>query len=145
MILRRAQRSKKFNIARNFQSRSKPCPSFPCFFWKMAKKTNKKKTRICFLSLPRTPKIPGKEGKNTPKNKEILARRKNTRNSQKKKQGGKEGQGILNLARKFQSRRLEFPTKNSEGRKWGVRSVMVGFGVFGAPRFSVQRSPNTYF
>ena len=32
-----------------------------------------------------------------------------------------------------------------EGRKRGVRSVVVGFGVFGAPRFSVQRSPNTYF
>ena len=30
----------------------------------------------------------------------------------------------------------------SEGRKWGVRSVVVEFGVFGAPRFSVQRSPN---
>ena len=30
----------------------------------------------------------------------------------------------------------------SEGRKWGVRSVMVEFGVFGAPRFSVQRSKN---
>ena len=30
-------------------------------------------------------------------------------------------------------------------RKWGVRSVVVGFGVFGAPQFSVQRSPNTYF
>ena len=27
----------------------------------------------------------------------------------------------------------------SEGRKWGVRSVVVGFGVFGVPRFSVQR------
>ena len=30
----------------------------------------------------------------------------------------------------------------SEGRKWGVRSIVVEFGVFGAPRFSVQRSPN---
>ena len=28
----------------------------------------------------------------------------------------------------------------SEGRKWGVRSVVVEFGVFGAPRFSVQKS-----
>ena len=27
----------------------------------------------------------------------------------------------------------------SEGRKWGVRSVVVEFGVFGAPRFSIQR------
>ena len=33
----------------------------------------------------------------------------------------------------------------SEGRKWGVRSVVVGLGVFGAPHFSVQRSPITYF
>ena len=32
----------------------------------------------------------------------------------------------------------------SEGREWGVRSVVVGFGVFGAPRFSVQRSQNAY-
>ena len=39
------------------------------------------------------------------------------------------------------SRRLAF---KSEGRKWGVRTVVVAFGVFGAPRFSVQRSPNTY-
>ena len=30
----------------------------------------------------------------------------------------------------------------SEGRKWGVRSVVVEFGVFGAPRFSIQRSQN---
>ena len=28
------------------------------------------------------------------------------------------------------------------GRKWGVRSVVVEFGIFGAPRFSVQRSQN---
>ena len=28
---------------------------------------------------------------------------------------------------------------------WGVRSVVVGLGVFGAPQCSVQRSPNTYF
>ena len=31
---------------------------------------------------------------------------------------------------------------SSEGRKWGVRSVVVEFGVFGAPWFSVQRSQN---
>ena len=29
--------------------------------------------------------------------------------------------------------------------EWGVGSVVVGFGVFGAPRFSVQRSQNTGF
>ena len=34
------------------------------------------------------------------------------------------------------------PSK-SEGREWGVGSVVVEFGVFGAPRFSVQRSQNT--
>ena len=32
----------------------------------------------------------------------------------------------------------------SEG-EWGVGSVVVEFRVFGAPRFSVQRSQNTYF
>ena len=30
----------------------------------------------------------------------------------------------------------------SEGRKWGVRSVVVEFAVFGAPRFSVQKPQN---
>ena len=30
----------------------------------------------------------------------------------------------------------------SEGREWGVRSVVVEFGAFGAPPFSVQRFPN---
>ena len=30
--------------------------------------------------------------------------------------------------------------RNSEGRKWGVGSVVVGFRLFGAPRLSVQRS-----
>ena len=33
----------------------------------------------------------------------------------------------------------------SEGREWGVGSVVVEFAVFGAPWFSVQRSQNTYF
>ena len=36
---------------------------------------------------------------------------------------------------------LVFPAFPSEGRKWGVRSVEVEFGVSGAPRFSAQRSP----
>ena len=36
-------------------------------------------------------------------------------------------------------------SKNSEGREWGVGSDVVDFRVFGAPRFSVQRSQNTYF
>ena len=34
---------------------------------------------------------------------------------------------------------------SSEGREWGVGSVVVGFRVFGAPRFSVKRPQNTYF
>ena len=33
----------------------------------------------------------------------------------------------------------------SEGREWGVGSVVVDFGVFGAPRFSVERSQNMCF
>ena len=41
-----------------------PCPSFPCFFWKKARKTAKK-TRIFYPY--RTPKILGKEGKNAQK------------------------------------------------------------------------------
>ena len=32
----------------------------------------------------------------------------------------------------------------SEGREWGVGSVVLDFCVFGAPRFSVHRSPNSY-
>ena len=31
---------------------------------------------------------------------------------------------------------------HSEGRKWGVRSVVVDFRVLGAPRFSVQTPQN---
>ena len=31
---------------------------------------------------------------------------------------------------------------SSEGREWGVGSVVVEFGVFGARRFSIRRSPN---
>ena len=38
--------------------------------------------------------------------------------------------------------RANFPTPfYQRAAKWGVRSVVVEFGVFGAPRFSVQRSP----
>ena len=44
------------------------------FFWKMARKTTKK-TRISYPY--RTPKVPGKEGKNAQKNKEFLAGEKN--------------------------------------------------------------------
>ena len=32
-----------------------------------------------------------------------------------------------------------YRTNTSEGREWGVGSVVVDFRVFGAPRFSVQR------
>ena len=34
--------------------------------------------------------------------------------------------------------------EESEGREWGVGSVVVEFGVFGAPRFSVQSSPKPF-
>ena len=33
----------------------------------------------------------------------------------------------------------------SEGREWGVGSVVLDFRVFGAPQFSVQSPQNTYF
>ena len=36
-------------------------------------------------------------------------------------------------------------TPDSEGREWGVGSVVVDFRVFGAPRFAVQKPPNTCF
>ena len=51
-------------------------PSFPCFFWKKARKTAKK-TRIFYPY--RTPKIPGKEEKN--------AQKKTRKSLQGKKQG----------------------------------------------------------
>ena len=77
-----------------FQSRSifstgLPCPSFPCFFWKKARKTARKKQG--FFYPYRTPKIHGKEGKNAQKNKEFLAGRKNKEFPKKQ---GKEGQGL---------------------------------------------------
>ena len=51
-----------------------PCPSFPCFLGKRQGKPPKKQG----FFIPTEPlKIPGKEGKNARKNKEILARRKN--------------------------------------------------------------------
>ena len=34
---------------------------------------------------------------------------------------------------------------NQRAENGGVGSVVVGFCVFGAPRFSAQRSQNTYF
>ena len=58
-------------------------PVLPLFFWKKARKTTPKKRIFCPYG---TPKIPGKEGENTPQNKEILARRK-TRNSNKTRKG----------------------------------------------------------
>ena len=32
----------------------------------------------------------------------------------------------------------------SEGRGWGVGSVVIGFRIFGAPRFTVQRSQKPF-
>ena len=62
---------------------SLPCPSFPLCFWKMARKTHQKDKVFC---LYRTPKIPGKEGKNARKNKEFLTGRK-ARNSKRARKG----------------------------------------------------------
>ena len=67
---------------------SSPVLPFLVFFWKIARKTAKK-TRIFYPC--RTPKIPGKEGKNAQKT-EFLAGKKN-KEFQKKQ--GKEGQGLL--------------------------------------------------
>ena len=47
--------------------------------------------------------------------------------------------------REYMPRLYSHPGEYSEGREWGVGSVVVEFGVFGAPRFSVQRPQNTYF
>ena len=60
-----------------------PFSSFPCFFWKIARKTTKK-TRIFYPC--RTPKIPGKEGENAQKNKEFLAGEKKNKEFQKNKE-----------------------------------------------------------
>ena len=61
-----------------------PCPFF-VFFGKMqGKPRKKKKTRILYPH--RTPKIPGKEGKNARKNKEFWQGRK-TRKSKKTRKG----------------------------------------------------------
>ena len=50
------------------------------------------------------------------------------------------------LAKNLVDHKLELcfgqKNKNSHGQEWGVGSVVVEFRVFGAPRFSVQRSPN---
>ena len=60
-------------------STSQHCPKNPAvlkFFLEKARKTTKKKPRI--VDPCRASKIPGKEGKNAQKNKEILAGTKNT-------------------------------------------------------------------
>ena len=47
--------------------------------------------------------------------------------------------------RRFWDLRLTLEIKGSEGREWGIGSLVVGFHFFGAPRFSVQRPQITYF
>ena len=42
----------------------------------------------------------------------------------------------------FQEEIAYLGATKSEGRKWGVGSVVVGFEVFGVLRFSVQMSQN---
>ena len=64
------------------------------FFWKTARKTTKK-TRI--LHSYRTPKIPGKEGKNAQKNKEILAGKKNKEFQQKARKGRTWGEDLVSF------------------------------------------------
>ena len=46
----------------------------------------------------------------------------------------------------FQNLRLrgKLYSAEGEGREWGVGSGVIGYGVFGAPRFSVQRLQNIY-
>ena len=96
--------------------------SFLCFFWWYTSKTLKK-TRI--FDPHRPLKLLGKEGKNAQKSKENLRKEKHKK---------------LQKARKGRITILE-----NCSRDGGVGSVVVGFRVFGAPRFSVQRSPNPYF
>ena len=63
---------------------SLPYPSFPCFFWKTARKTTQK-SRIFYPY--RTPKIPGKEAKNAKKKQGNPHKGKKTRNSKKTRKG----------------------------------------------------------
>ena len=75
------------NDSRESLRANRPCHSLSflsLFFWKKAGKTTKK-TGIFYPD--RTPKIPGKEGKNDQKNKEFLARRKNQEFQQKTRKG----------------------------------------------------------
>ena len=45
----------------------------------------------------------------------------------------------------YKQQKLSLIDYQSEGREWGVGSVVVEFCVFGAPQFSVQSSQNTHF
>ena len=64
-----------------------PVLPFLVFFWKKARKSTKKKNKDFYPY--RTPKIPGKEGKNAQKkkNKEILAGEKKQGIPKKKRKG----------------------------------------------------------
>ena len=66
-------------------------------FWKTARKTTKKTRIFCPY---RAPKIPGKEGKNAQKNKEILAGKKNKEFQKNKERKDREGPLRVSRGRK---------------------------------------------
>ena len=101
------------------------------FFGKKARKTTPK-TRIFYPR--RTPKIPGKEGKNAQKNKEILKKRGKTRNSKKKQ--GKEGQGFPRISRVIQRGKSLF--FSGDPRFWSKQARIGGSGL-------VKKSPARLF
>ena len=70
-------------------------------------------------------------------------KRKSTKGRKRAQKGAKERKSAL-LCKNCKQPGLKQPGLGtpSEGRKWGVGSVVVRFGVFGVPRFSVQRSPD---
>ena len=70
------------------------------FFWKRARKTTKK-TRI--FKTCRTPKIPGKEGKNARKNKEFLASEKKKKNKEFQKSKERKDRVIMDDSLQFWS------------------------------------------
>ena len=89
-----AENSEKHPVfANGLANRPFPCPSLPCFFFIQNKRRPWKPQKKQGLFHPcRTPKIPGKEGKNAQQIREFLAREKN-KNKNSKTQG-KEGLGF---------------------------------------------------
>ena len=104
-----------------------PCPSLFCFGGKMARKATKR-TRISYPC--RTPKIPGKEGKNTQKTRRSSHGPRRTRNSQKTRKGRT---GFETFQLTFGGRFLERPKRHGSdcemhlildfGVLYGVRTI----------------------